>query len=63
MDYEDTRDLIGHLFALITAKLEDAAALAVEGQVASPEQVQVLATQIGQNVEEARILLKAVSAL
>jgi hypothetical protein len=32
MDEEERRDLIGRLFALLTAKSEDAAGLAAEGQ-------------------------------
>lgn len=63
MDDPDMRDLLGHLFSLITAKLEDAAALAADGQAADLERIQRLAAAIGRLIEDARALLGAIEVL
>jgi hypothetical protein len=63
MNDPDTRDLIGHLFALVTARLEDATALAVDGQTANREQAQRLGPQIKGKVEEVCALIGAVEAI
>lgn len=58
MDEDERRDLISRLFALLTAKLEDAAALAAEGQgtSASAERLISLANQVRAGAEEAALL-------
>ena len=58
MDEDERRDLISRLFALMTSKLEDAAALAAEGQgtSGSAERLNPLADQIRAGAEEAALL-------
>jgi hypothetical protein len=58
MDEDERRDLISRLFSLMTAKLEDAAALAAEGQGTSggSERLVSLANQVRAGAEEAALL-------
>ena len=61
MDEDERRDLVSRLFSLMTAKLEDAAALAAEGQgtSGSSERLVALADQIRAGAEEAALLAEA----
>ena len=58
MDEDERRDLISRLFSLMTAKLEDAAVLAAEGQGTSgaSERLISLTDQIRAGAEEAALL-------
>lgn len=58
MDEDERRDLTSRLFALLTTKLEDAAALAAEGQGRSGSQERLisLANQVRGGAEEAALI-------
>ena len=60
----ERRELIRKLFAIITAKLEDAAGVAADGQRANldHEQLLQLSSQICSASEEVTILAEAISA-
>lgn len=62
---EDRPELVSALFALITGKLEDAAAVAAAGQnqKALHAEIVALTAQITSSNEEVSILLRAVSAI
>lgn len=61
MDDPARKDLIGHLFALVTAKLEDASALAGEGQAADETRIEDLVTDINRLVSDAHALTRAIT--
>ena len=65
MDAAERRDLVGRLFADLTAKFEDAAMLAAEGQGPRqpPEQLRSIAASIAQHIAEARELTRQVTEL
>ena len=65
MDVEDRQELIGRLFTLMTAWLEDAAALAAEGQGTSKgdEERRKLAVAIHAGAEHVSIVSDAAAAL
>ena len=65
MDEAERRDLVGRLFANLTAKLEDAAMLAAEGQGSRqpPERLRSIAAEIAENMAEARELSEQVTDL
>ena len=65
MDPEERTDLVGRLFALITAKLEDGAGRAIDGQSAQtgfPAKSE-LASNLRSLAEELLILAEAAGAL
>lgn len=63
-DNEERTKWIGAAFALLTAKLEDAAGLAVDGQARSPEaERREIARQITDLTEEAAIIGGILEAL
>jgi hypothetical protein len=65
MDEAERRDLVGRLFADLTAKFEDAATLAAEGQ--GPrlpvEHLRSIAAAIAEHMAEARELSNQVTEL
>ncbi|WP_139139243.1 hypothetical protein [Sphingobium phenoxybenzoativorans] len=63
MDDPDAHDLIGHLFALITARLEDAATLAANGQSADLTQTSRLIADIRREIDDALSCLGAAEAV
>lgn len=63
-DREHRSDQIARTFALLTAKLEDAAALAVEGQGRhSEEEIEKLAQQLAELAGEVATVAGALGAL
>lgn len=67
MEAEERSELVSRLFALMTAKLEDAAADAVEGQgrgqmegdqISRAERVEVIARDVGILAESAAAILR-----
>lgn len=65
MDEEQRRDLVSRLFALLTAKLEDAAGLAAEAQGARSEVAVLIdhAEHIASLAQEAEVLADAAGGL
>jgi hypothetical protein len=65
MDAEERAELVSRLFALITAKLEDAAGRAVEGQSAQTDLAakSELAGDMRSVAEELLVLAEAVAAI
>lgn len=65
MDMDERRDLVGRLFAVLTAELEDAAASAAEGQSLrlSLEEAAALAGRVGGAASKAAIIAEAAGAL
>jgi hypothetical protein len=65
MESEDRAELLGRMFALMTAKFEDAATRAVEGQSAKAgfPMRKELAAELRSAAEEAAILTEAAAAL
>jgi len=61
MDDPARTDLIGHLFALVTAMLEDASALAGEGQAADETRIGGLVADIERLISDARALTSAIA--
>jgi hypothetical protein len=61
MDYA-TRDLIGHLFAIVTARLEDAASLAVDGQTVDATMMLEITSGIRQKIDDVQMLIGAIDA-
>lgn len=65
MDQEDRLDLVRRIFALLTGRLEDAAALAGEGQAASisSSRASGLAEKIRDECAGAAVIAEAAAAL
>lgn len=62
MQDDDIDALIGQLFALLTAKFEDGAGLAVEGQVPRPAQIPELVGRVRTLACNATTLCDAIAA-
>lgn len=63
MDDTDAHDLVGHLFALITARLEDAATLAATAQSADLAQTSRLVADIRREIDDALSFIGAAEAI